>query len=178
MPAARTLEDALTRHALKTEGCWEWTSVRLKVPNGKDKGKLGYGLIQRYANKKRTITLAHRAAYELAHGPIPEGLCVLHKCDNRGCVNPDHLFLGSKGENNSDRNKKGRQARGEGHPRVKLTEQDVLEIRRTYKHYPRGTAAPIEDRPYTASGMSKRYGVSLRAIRNILNGKNWRYLKA
>lgn len=80
--------------------CWEWTAARQAG---------GYGTFQ-YAGKGGDWrkTVAHRVAWELANGPIPNGLCVLHRCDNPGCVRPGHLFLGSLAENNRDTARKGR----------------------------------------------------------------------
>ena len=74
--------------------CWDWQGAIC----------VGYGTI----GNKYKYRGAHRYSWELSNGPIPKGLCVLHKCDNRRCVNPDHLFLGTKGDNNRDRVKKGR----------------------------------------------------------------------
>lgn len=70
--------------------CWVWTACAIK----------GYGYISR--------TLAHRVSWEIHNSPIPEGLCVLHKCDNPPCVNPEHLFLGTKKDNILDAVAKGR----------------------------------------------------------------------
>jgi hypothetical protein len=92
--------------------CWEWKRHR---------GKRGYGTVGRY----RKVELAHRVAYEIAVGPT-NGLCVLHKCDNPPCCNPKHLFLGTKGDNNKDRQKKGRY-RGTN---CKVTFEQVEEMRR------------------------------------------------
>lgn len=80
---------------------------------------------------------AHRFAYEQAHGPIGQGLHCCHHCDNRLCVNPAHLFLGTNQDNINDRVRKGRSHRnptykGEGHPKARLTVDDVVEIRRRW----------------------------------------------
>lgn len=82
--------------------CIEWSGARNGVgPTG------GYGVFGR-GGQGRRLTYAHRWAYALFHGAIPEGMCVLHHCDNPPCINPDHLFLGTKGDNNRDKTAKGR----------------------------------------------------------------------
>ena len=77
-------------------GCWEWTAGL----NG-----AGYG---QFTMWPASPVRAHRFSWELRHGPIPDGLCALHRCDNRPCVNPDHLFLGTRGDNIRDCFSKGR----------------------------------------------------------------------
>jgi len=84
-------------HISKTEtGCWEWTLSRLPY---------GYGRVAFLGNKNQ---YAHRVAWILTHGDIPDGLCVCHKCDNPPCINPDHLFIGTYADNAHDRDAKGR----------------------------------------------------------------------
>lgn len=85
-------------------GCWEWTAAC--YPNG-------YGHFMRVKHK---VVLAHRMAYELANGSIPEGLLVLHRCDNRRCVRPDHLWVGTQSDNMRDMHTKGRCGRRPGRP--------------------------------------------------------------
>jgi hypothetical protein len=76
-------------------GCWEWRGRRMPK---------GYGKL----NRGTKTVYAHRLAFELRNGPIPDGLYVLHKCDNPPCINPDHLFLGTQADNVRDRDTKGR----------------------------------------------------------------------
>src|SRR5882672_11149425 len=79
--------------------CWLWTA---STQNG------GYGQIRTPTNDKRKLLRANRLSWEIAFGPVPDGLFVLHHCDNPPCVNPDHLWLGTKADNNNDRSRKGR----------------------------------------------------------------------
>lgn len=100
--------------------CWEWQACLAR----------GYGLFRvRGALGRWRMQGAHRMAWLLTKGPIPTDLCVLHKCDNRRCANPNHLFLGTRGDNARDKAAKGR-ARGQWHPRSILTDDAVREIRK------------------------------------------------
>lgn len=94
-------------------GCWLWDLRWLKN---------GYGQASKATLRPRVQT-AHRLSYAAFNGPIPEGLCVLHRCDTRACVNPDHLFLGTKRDNTQDMIRKGRRTQ------TRLTEAQVAEIR-------------------------------------------------
>lgn len=115
----------------------------------------GYGQI--HLNGKTAY--AHRVAYELANGPIEDGLYVLHSCDNRKCVNPSHLSLGTFDDNMADMVSKSRQAHGEKNSHAKLTASQVLEIRSAI-----GTHQEI----------GKLYGVSQPLVTMIRTGRIWR----
>lgn len=137
----------------KTGECWLWARAR-------DEG--GYGRLM----VEGQDWLAHRAAYELTYGPIPEELCVLHRCDNPPCVKPDHLFLGSRADNIADMIAKGRkapQAIGQDNPNSRLTIEQVIEIKKT-PHY------------YLSGGLAVKYGVTSQTIRDIRRGRTWRHV--
>lgn len=129
--------------------CWPWTAML----NGG-----GYG---RFRDRKRKV-LAHRYAWEQAHGPIPAGMLVCHRCDNPRCCNPAHLFLGTSADNATDRNTKGRQARGDGNGRAKLTTEIVRDIRSRYA-----------DGAVNKSGLARSLGVSGTTIQSVLEHKSW-----
>jgi hypothetical protein len=119
-----SLADRFRRHigpALKN-GCIEWGGV---------KNTYGYGTLRK-GPKGAGWLLAHRVSYELAYGPIPDGLGVLHRCDNPPCVNVEHLFLGTQADNVADMVAKGRIQRGTQRRDAKLTEDIVREIRQRY----------------------------------------------
>lgn len=117
----------------KTETCWLWTaSKRCK----------GYGAFAWMESGTLVQERAHRVSWKLVNGPVPDGSCVLHRCDVPACVNPSHLFLGTKADNNHDMcakgrhvsggthcGKNGRWPRGENHHNCKLTESEVAAMR-------------------------------------------------
>jgi hypothetical protein len=107
---------------------------------------------------------AHRLSYTLHRGDIPVGKFVCHTCDNRRCVNPEHLFLGTNDENMQDMVQKGRQSRGES-PLSKLTAAQVLAIRSLY-----ATSAP------SFAAVAMEYGVSDSTIRNVVKRRSWTHI--
>ena len=128
----------------------------------------GYGRI----NTESGVRNAHRVAWELAYGPVPAGLEVCHTCDNRACCYIGHLFLGTHAANVRDMVAKGRRARpagefkpGSQHRGSKLTEADVLAIRREFMERPRRGL-----RAYFA----RKFSVCPATISHAVNGKNWR----
>jgi hypothetical protein len=94
------------RHPSLAGFCWVWTGKLKKGSGG------GYGILTEMVDGKERCYRAHRVSWELHYGPIPDNLCVLHKCDNRACVRPTHLFLGTRGQNTEDMVAKGRYING------------------------------------------------------------------
>lgn len=138
-------------HPGKPDACWPWTGTI---------DRNGYGVI---SDEKRRQIRAHRIAYERVKGRIPDGLCVLHHCDNRPCCNPDHLFVGTDADNNHDRHRKGRYPTGAAHPLAKLTDQDVREIRSSYPQM-------------TQKSIAERYGLDQTTISEIVLRKKWKHV--
>lgn len=136
----------------KTDGCWNWVGA---------KHVKGYGTF-RFNNR---MERAHRVSYEMDCGPIPDGMQVLHRCDNPCCVRLDHLFLGTNADNMADKVAKGRQAhyghRGDKHPTAKLTVAQVLAVREAI-----GTHREV----------AERFGVSRKQIEDIRARRAWAYL--
>ncbi len=116
----------------------------------------GYG----HFRINRKSPLAHRVAYELYVGKIPSGMCVLHRCDNRACVNPDHLFIGTNDDNVADRVRKGRSMSmpGEDNPGAKVTRKLVLKIRADSR---------------SCRSMAREYGLSHVQIAKIKGRRAW-----
>ena len=140
----------------KTDGCWLWQA-------GRDRD--GYGVFGVKTESRWVQVRAHRLAYEMTLGSVPEGMWVLHRCDNPPCVNPEHLFLGTVRDNVDDSVRKGRHTRGSRNGTSKLTEIDIPWIR-----FAREYAGASFGR------IAKAYGVTERAIMNITQGKNWTHV--
>lgn len=134
--------------------CWPWLGPRHKNGYGFDRDKRFFD--QYYP---------HRAAYIFTHGSIPGGLHILHRCDNRICCNPAHLFAGTNNDNIVDKVAKSRQPRGETHGIAKLTVEQVVEIRRRYKE---GNITMLE--------LGKQYGVGGGTISAVIRRENWQWV--
>lgn len=147
----------------KTDSCWLWIG---------SKTKFGYGIIGVGENYNYANLGAHVASWVLHNGVVPNGFCVLHNCpggDNPACVNPAHLWLGTKKQNTHDMMKKGRMVigkrlRGELSKFSKLTNEKVLEIRRRHKLGQR------------YSMIAKHFGVSPENVSLICRRVYWRHL--
>ena len=152
----------------RTAECWVWRGGHFSD---------GYGRVRVGGRDLKT----HRIAWELTNGPIQDGLFVCHHCDNRGCCNPAHLFLGTAADNMHDRDAKGRSAtgcrngsrlhpesrpRGENMKTAKLTSGDVIRIRATYANG-----------GITYKQLGQEYGVSATEIMRVVRGEYWRHIE-
>jgi hypothetical protein len=139
-------------------GCWLWSGAL----TGRGYGHIGAG-----GRGGKTIS-THKLAYELAFGAVPEGLCVLHRCDVRACVNPAHLFLGTNADNSADMIKKGRHwsipsgVCGERSGTAKLTQTDIVEIRQRSGE--------------TRASIARHYNVDPTNVSAIVLRKTWRHV--
>lgn len=133
----------------KTDGCWNWEGQI---------SKLGYGSQGKNKNQ------SHRMAWKFEYGEIPKGMYVCHKCDNRICVNPEHLFLGTIRDNLKDMFGKGRNIKGCQVQSAKLNENKVKEIKLSLKE------------GENSLSLSKKYTVHPRTIRDIKNNITWKHV--
>jgi hypothetical protein len=145
--AARSAEERFWGKVNKTEDCWLWEGALCS----KGKSDTGYGTFSIDADG--TMQMTHRFSWELHNGPIPEGLRVLHTCDVKRCVRPDHLFLGTQKQNMEDKVAKGR------HPKS-LTPKQVLAIQEAYCGKPRPSQQQL----------AERFGVHQTTISNVIRG--------
>ena len=128
--------------------CWVWVGSMARG---------GYGRIWIGSKYFR----AHRYSWIYHKGPIPSGKYVLHRCDNRACVNPEHLFIGTAADNSADMKRKGRSQAGENNGRDKLTNSDVFDIRASSEHY---------------KTLCKRFNVSYSTIHKIKRRETWTHI--
>ena len=154
MTAEKFLDGTDVYTPIPYTGCWEWLMYRDR-----------YGIV-RY---KGELHKAHRLMYELTKGEIPEGMQVCHTCDNPSCVNPDHLWIGTQADNVRDMCDKGRNSygdqRGENHSGVKLTEEDVIVMR---KYYTWGISSITE--------LAQEFGVGYAQAWAIVKRKSWTHI--
>lgn len=133
------------------EDCWYWKGLKNQ----------GYSRFY-YQGRNR---YAHRVAWQLTNGPIPEGLQVLHSCDTPECVNPGHLHLGTHAENMKEMKEKGRSTQGERSPNSKLTDAQVKEILRIHG-----------EGKLNMKEISRLVGVSYNVVRRIVSRKDWKHV--
>jgi hypothetical protein len=147
----RSLDERFWPKVRKTDGCWEWTAAKYHD---------GYGA---FVVRRGALRRAHRVAYVLSGGRIPLGACMCHRCDNRACVRPDHLFIGSPATNMADMLSKGRgnPPRGERSGTHKLSASAVVDIARS---------GGLRD------ALAAKYGVSKSTISRVRSGRGWRHI--
>ena len=164
MPASRPLlerfwekvnkDGPVQPHRPELGQCWVWTASLATSGYG------AFGVVQ------GDIRMAHRVSWRIAHGTLPDEQWVLHKCDNRRCVRPDHLFLGNAKDNSADMWAKGRgvgsKLRGERHCNAKLSFAQITEIRERYQRGERNQSA-----------LGREYGVTSQQIGHIVRGEQW-----
>jgi hypothetical protein len=137
------------------QDCWEVTSH-------KSAGN-GYIYLLWMRHKHCKSFALHRLMYEYCYDKIPQSLCVCHSCDNKKCINPEHLWLGTQNDNRQDCIQKNRQSKGEKHsPNAKLTNEQIKEIR--------------DDKKSSQTALAGKYEVRCSTISNIKNFKSWAYL--
>lgn len=150
-PARKPLGDRFWLRVDKSGDCWLWLGARRAS---------GHGVVARGGHQGGMLG-AHRVAWELTNGTVPDGLQVCHRCDNPPCVNPAHLFLGTQGDNMRDMHAKGRNAAletvGERNGNARLTDEQIYAIRQASKDV-------------KTSDLARRYGVTTHHIRRIVRG--------
>lgn len=173
-PRAKTpLRDRFWRHVDRSAGpdkCWPWTGHRL--------ARMKYGRL----SPKDGGLLAHRVAFELSGGVIPPDMIVMHQCDNPPCCNPAHLSVGTIADNNRDRDRKGRAAKGlrngnytrpDAHARgEKALTATISETTA------RAILAACRAKNERHAAIAARFGVSQRMIRSIAYGESWKHIHA
>lgn len=137
---------------IKKDGCWDW------------KGCEHHSGYLPFKTEDRKNDFAHRASWRIHNGEIPEGLIVCHKCDNKRCTNPHHLFLGTYRENTADMHDKKRGCYGEENHKSKLTESQVKVIKNMLKIGVKGTR------------IAKEFEVTDGTIWFIAKGKTWKHI--
>lgn len=156
LSSASSLPERLWSKVAKGDGCWEWLGKRHES---------GYGLLR--APKSGHLR-AHRVSWEIHNGTIPEGMVVCHVCDNPPCVRPDHLFLGTRGDNAADMRAKGRgrgpRLVGSTNPFAKASEAQV----RAMRH--------LRGNGWTYPAIAAHLGLSVALVSQACSGRTWRHV--
>lgn len=148
------IKELFEKTVIKKDGCWEWRNSKLRS---------GYGSISIGRHK---FLSAHRVSWIIHYGEIPEGLLVCHRCDNKECTNPEHLFLGTYKDNSIDCVNKNRKNMnfGVNHYSAKLNDEKVRSIKKLL----------IENNTWRS--IAEMYNVSISTIQNIVKGKTWKHI--
>lgn len=194
MVARRSVAERFWEKVDKSEGpdgCWLWKATTLQ-------GKFPYGrFVCREMSRQCPNQLAHRVSWVITNGPIPDGMCVLHRCDNPRCVNTSHLFLGTYADNHADCKRKGRnrKACGDANGSRRHPERLARGERSWTRMYPervlRGehngnrklTEQAVRsvrlrrDGGQSFGSIASSFGVSKKTIMNIVNRCSWRHVK-
>ena len=167
MGARRSLEERFFEKVIKSENpdnCWSWSASKV----------YGYGYIGTGTGKRGRAKSfrAHRVSWQIHFGPIPEGMLVCHKCDNRECCNPKHLFLGTNKDNMQDCKTKGRfsSRKGENNYAAKLTNAQVDALKSAYAALPVGKSG-YKKRKGTVKKLATEFGISRKHVGAIVQGK-------
>lgn len=141
-------------NVIKKDGCWDWNKA----------AKHERYMRMHYSRNEPKLSI-HVYSWRLHNGSIPEGMCVLHKCDNKRCSNPEHLYLGTNKDNIVDMINKKRHPHGETHGCAKLTEQQVKEIKRLLL---------LDELSHYA--IARKFNVAHSTIFNIKNSRTWKHV--
>jgi len=151
------IKEKIQNYTKDKAGCWIWNGATTNFGHGRIK----------INNKTLSV---HRISYEIHRGKIPNGLFVCHHCDNPTCINPKHLFLGTRSDNMKDAYNKGRIKipchHGEYAYQHILTEKDVKKILKIKK-----------EKKISEQELGKKFGVARNTINNIINNRNWKHIK-
>lgn len=152
MKQKKTTSDRFFAHVEKGPNCWTWTASKMNS---------GYGQF----SIAGTMRQAHRAAYELLVGPIPQGMLILHDCDNKLCVNPAHLRIGTHSENIKDayarRLRSKPDVSGEKHPRASITKTDAKRMRL------------LRESGLTVTAIAALFGVKRSLVSDVVTNRSW-----
>ena len=151
-PKPKPIESRYWSKVDKTAECWNWTA-------GRSQGYGNFGL------GKGKVIRSHQMAWTLTYGPIPAGMAICHKCDNRLCCRPDHLFLGTQADNMEDMRAKARASQGSTRPLAKLDDTKVREMREIY------AAGGIGFKK-----LGQMYGVTAGVAHEAVTGRTWKHV--